>query len=428
MPTHLSNPPVIELDICSARRFILLRQGLWPAHQLQGKAGVLAFVRAAGSIQFDPINIAGRNPDLVLQSRVADFRPEMLDELLYQDRKLLDGWDKMASIYLTSDWPHFSFRRQALQQNPDPRRPSQEIIEHVLQQIAARGPLSSLDFEASEQVDWYWGPTKAVRAALEHLYNQRQLGIHHRVNNRRYFDLIKRLLPAELLAAPNPHANLEDYHDWHVLRRIGSLGLASNRSAEHWLGIHGLRTSRARQIVIKRLLAQGDLRLVRVNGLAWDLFLSSRDLPLLEQALESSSLPPRAALIAPLDNLMWDRALIAKLFDFDYTWEVYKPKDQRQYGYYVLPVLYGDHLIARAEPRLDKERGVLRLDGWWWQPGITPDPGMQAALQTALLAFSRYLRASGLDVAEALQKRADMGWLSSVQDALSQSTQPGEGR
>ncbi|MBN1668879.1 MAG: winged helix DNA-binding domain-containing protein, partial [Anaerolineales bacterium] len=176
MPTHQTEHQALEISKQTARRFLLLRQGLWPPRRLQGKTGVSEFIRNAGSIQFDPINIAGRNPDLVLQSRVADYRPEMLDELLYQDRELLDGWDKMASIYLADDWPHFAFRRQALLKNPDPRRPTQDVLEHVLAEIRQRGPLSSLDFEAAAQVDWYWGPTKAVRAALEHLYNQYHLG------------------------------------------------------------------------------------------------------------------------------------------------------------------------------------------------------------------------------------------------------------
>ena len=88
-----------------ARRFILARQGLWPPYELEGKSGVLSYIRRVGCIQFDPLNIVGRNPELVLQARVSDFRPAMLEELLYEDWKLLDGWDKNMSIYCVEDWP-----------------------------------------------------------------------------------------------------------------------------------------------------------------------------------------------------------------------------------------------------------------------------------------------------------------------------------
>src|SRR5512136_1978564 len=103
----------LHLTKAQARRFILTHQGLWPPSALQGKAGVLDFIRHVGSIQFDPLNIVGHNPELVLQARVADFRPAMLRELLYDERRLVDGWDKMVSIYAVEDWPYFVRQREA---------------------------------------------------------------------------------------------------------------------------------------------------------------------------------------------------------------------------------------------------------------------------------------------------------------------------
>ena len=109
--------PTMTLGKAQARRFLLAHHALWPPRQLEGKAGVMDYVRHVGCIQFDPINVVGCNPDLVLQSRVAGYRPVLLDELLYQDRQLVDGYDKVASIYLTADWPCFARRRAVMRRH-----------------------------------------------------------------------------------------------------------------------------------------------------------------------------------------------------------------------------------------------------------------------------------------------------------------------
>jgi uncharacterized protein YcaQ len=118
-----------------ARRFMFAHHGLYPPRQLKGKNGIKEYIRHVNSIQFDPINIVGRNPDLVLQSRIQDYRPSLLDELLYEDRQLLDGWDKMASIYLVEDLPFFFRRRDHLRNTENSRKPPQTVIDEVLAEV-----------------------------------------------------------------------------------------------------------------------------------------------------------------------------------------------------------------------------------------------------------------------------------------------------
>ena len=115
---------------------------------------------------------------------------------------------------------------------------------------------------------------------------------------------------------------------------------------------------------------------------------------LLDQVAGGNDAPPAATFIGPLDNLIWDRDLIRWLFDFDYTWEVYKPAAQRKYGHYVLPVLYGDRFIARVEPIFDRKARVLTLVNWWWEAAVAPDEVLVAALSECLAAFGRYLGAA----------------------------------
>ncbi len=227
----------IQISKKTARKFVLACQNLYPPRKLKGKKGALSFLNRVRSIQFDPINVVGRNPDLVLQSRVKDFNWCMLDELLYQDRKLVDNWDKMASLSLPEDWPYFSRHRSRMQDMFGvPSDVVMSLAPDVLKQIKQEGPQCSLDFKGKEKTDWAWGPTRVSRATLEGLFKMGHLGVHHRVNNRRYFDLIENLLESELIEDPDPNQTLEDYQSWHMLRRIGALGLAHPNAGEQWGG------------------------------------------------------------------------------------------------------------------------------------------------------------------------------------------------
>lgn len=396
MKTSLPSP-TLTISKADARRFLLAHQRLWPPKKLEGKAGVLEFIRHVGCIQFDPLNIVGTNPDLVLQSRVANYTPRLLDELLYTDRRLVDGFDKMASIYSVDDWPYFARRRLASRQmRGDSSHPSMQVAPAVLQAIRERGPLSSIDLDHGEQVDWFWGPTRQARACLETLHAMGQVVTHHRVGTRRVFDLAERVLPAPLLSAPDPNVTREDYEDWHVLRRVGGLGLSSPAAAEYWLGILDVK-SEARKAALTRLVGRGWLAAVAVKELprqTW--FVRAADLPTLKAVRTKRPPRPRAAIIAPLDNLMWDRNLLRWIFDFDYVWEVYKPARQRKYGYYVLPVVYGDRFVARFDPAFDKTTRELTIMDWWWEADVQPDKDMQTALGACLGDFARYLGAARL--------------------------------
>lgn len=403
MPKTALPPPSLHLSRAETRRFLLAHQRLWPPRSLAGKAGVLDFIRHIGCIQYDPVNLVGQNPELVLQARVADYTPALLAGLLYTDRRLLDGVDKQAAVYPVEDWPYFARQRaRALQWHGDPGSQPMAIADAVKSAIRERGPLCSADLEQDEAIQWWWGvPTRLGRASLEILYGMGELGVHHRVNTRRYFDLIERLLPADLLAAADPNASDEAYEDWHVTRRVGSLGLASPAMGEHWLGIGGMKAE-PRRVVLARLAAQGVLIPVAVEGVSQTpLFMRAADRPLLDADPAADGADPAAAFIGPLDNLIWDRDLIRWVFDFDYVWEVYKPAGQRKYGHYVLPVLYGDRFIARVEPIFDRKARVLTIVNWWWEAGVEPDEAMIAALAECTAAFGSYLGAGEIRLGEA---------------------------
>lgn len=403
------DPVTTQITKSQARRFLLTHQGLWPPYALQGKAGVLRFIHHVGSIQFDPLNIVGHNPELVLQARLADFRPAMLQELLYRQRQLVDGWDKMVSIYAVEDWPHFQRQREALRREMGGHAEQvAAVLPQVRQAILERGPLSSLDLQFGQVVDWWWGPTRLARVALETMCAGGELVIHHRVHTRKVYDLASRQIPAELWSSPDPNATEEEYHDWRVLRRIGGVGLLWGRSGDAWLAMSGIKT-RQREAALARLVEQGRTIAVGVEGVSSPFYLRSVDGAALERTLAAPD-PPQAAIIAPLDNLLWDRRLVAELFGFSYRWEVYKPVAERRHGYYVLPILYGDRFVARFEPGHDKRNAALVVKGWWWEAGVTPSLEMQAELRRCFARFRAYLGAESLRI-EPQAQEAGLEWL-----------------
>lgn len=389
-----------------ARRFILAHQGLWPPYELEGKPGVLDYIRRVGCIQFDPLNIVGHNPELVLQARVADFYPVMLQELLYKDRRLVDGWDKMMSIYCVQDWPYFQRRRESARRNPGKSPgPVESILPQVRRAIEEQGPLSSIDLDFDQTVDWSWAPTRLARAALESMHSWGELIVHHKVHTRKVYDFASRHIPQELLSAPDPNETEGQFHDWYVLRRIGSMGLIWAKSGGAWLGMLGIK-SQARKAALARLLEQDKIVRVDVEGINTPLYIRSQDAPTLDRSLNFDHALPRAAIIAPLDNLLWDRRFVEALFGFSYVWEVYKPAAERRYGYYVLPILYGDRFVARFDPGRDKKRGALIVKKWWWEPGVTPTQEMQAELICCFERFLNYLGANQLEI-----EQTGLDWL-----------------
>jgi uncharacterized protein YcaQ len=388
----------IQIPLAFARRFLLLHQGLLPPRALKGAAGVKSYLRRVGCIQFDPVNVVGRNPDLVLQARLKDYRPELLAGMLYRQRTLMDAWDKVSSICLTSEWPYFDRHRQRMLEHFWDKGKAEDILaKRIVEHIRSEGAYDPDGTHSKELVTWSWGrPARLERAALEILYAVGMVGIANRSGNRRIYDLTERLIPADILATPDPNASLEEYHDWHVLRRIGSLGLAQLVSGEYWLSIQYMKTPERRQS-LERLLASGRIREIKIRELPEKtLYMRACDLPELKRAHTPTPAAPQASFLPPLDNLLWDRRLLKDIFGFEYTWEVYKKAHLRTYGHYTLPVLYGELFVARFEPALDRKAGLFGIKGWWWEEGVRPTSVMKAALQACLDAFTDHLGAKRL--------------------------------
>jgi len=393
----------MQIGRATARRFLTIRHLLAPPRALPGSAeSVLAVVDRLGSLQFDPLGVAGRNHDLVLQARIAGYRRGLTDELLYGRRLLFEAYNKSLNLLPTAELPYYriSWKNSADGRAGRVVREQAALAEKVMAEITADGPKCSLDFEREAAIEWFWGPTTAVRAVLEAMSVTGQLGLARRDGNRRYYDLTERLFPADLLEVRIPER--EQLRHKMLSRHRGHGLLGSGGSGELWLGI-GKAPLRAE--LRRELLDRGEIVAVTVEGMRGERFVVGDELPLLAQAerdvaagVGGGGAAPGLSFIAPLDPLLWDRGALGPLYDFDYIWEVYTPAAKRRWGYYVLPILFGDRLVGRIEPRIDTASKAVRILGLAWEPGFDPlgTPGLVNALSDAINAYLTFAGAAAL--------------------------------
>ena len=389
----------------AARRFLVARSFLAPARSLTGGPdAVLEVFRKLGSIQFDPLAVAGRTHDLVLHARVADYEPGWCD-VLYERREIFEAYNKGLSLVPASEYPWF--RGTLSRSSPRLLADNAEVADRVLERIRAEGPMSSLDFERERgaTTDWFGVPTNTVRAVLEAFAVTGALGLARRDGNRRYYDLIERLLPADLLERELP---LREQMLHKLLSRYRAHGLLGVSGAGDVFG--GIGTAKpdprlpdypGRNALREELVELGELVPIEVEGVRGKRFVLREEVALLEAPPEP---PPSVAFLPPFDALVWDRALLGSLFEFDYVWELFVPPEKRRWGWYVLPIMFRDRLVGRIEPRIDRDSARVQVLDVWWENGFTPGraEGFVDAMRDALRAYLRFATASHLEWASHL--------------------------
>jgi hypothetical protein len=390
----------VKVTAEAARRFLVARHALAPARSLEGGPdAVLEVFRRLGSIQFDPLAVAGRTHDLVLHARVAGHDPVWCD-LLYERREIFEAYNKGLSLVPMGELPWFrvtSSRNasRVLAENAD-------VAGRVLERIRAEGPLSSLDFESERgaTTDWFGVPTNTVRAVLEAYAVTGVTGLARRDGNRRYYDVVERLLPADVLAREIP---LEEQLRHKLLSRYRAHGLLGVGGGGDIFG--GIGPAKpdprypeypGRTALREELVASGELVPVEVENVRGQRFVLRADVDLLERPPEP---PPSVAFLPPFDPLIWDRGILGSLFEFEYVWELFFPPAKRRWGWYVLPMLFRDRLVGRIEPRIDRDNGSVQVLGLWWEDGFAPRraEGFVDAMRDALRAYLRFADAARIE-------------------------------
>lgn len=342
------------------------------------------------SIQFDPIAPVGCNHDLVLQARASGYKIGDWQKLAYEDRLIYNGWDKMASLVPFEGWPLrryiYTVHRRAFEKKIF--EDHKDAVDLILKEIADRGPLMPKECEFQQwKEEWkgsWFGPS-VTKQTLRALWHSGLIMTAGRRNGQHVYDLTERVVPSHLLNQPLIEA--KDAIRELVLERYRAMGIVRPSAPPEVWSYSVLFYDKKE--AIEELARREEIVPVDVEGVkahATHDFLSLLDQPPLE---------PRVVFVAPLDQFMWDRKMIAHLFGFDYVWEIYVPEAKRRWGYYVLPVLFGDSLVARAE--FWCRAGVLEMRRWHFEPG-DPSPKFFSKLERSLGAFMNYCSATRIVV------------------------------
>lgn len=360
----------------------------------------------------------------MLWSRVEDYECAWLEQLCYQDRLFFD-YGTILMIYPGRDLPYF----QRIMQNFHDRfaagsSEAQDVHQHVLEAISRRGPLANRDFQNRTRIPGGFNMVKDTSSALYHLYLSGQVMTHCRRNFERVYDLTHNIaltVEDQSRAISNSSA-IKDHQDntqvsmaslseLFALKTIRDVGLATPAQWARRVSIMEHKRTSARQAVtrLESLVAAGKLTHVAINGEKEPYYMPAEDGVLLD-ALLQKDVPgcwqPRGvttleevSFLAPLDNVIWDRPRTQALFDFTYVWEVYKPAHTRRWGYYTLPILYGDQLVGRIAPRLDRKSQTLNIEGFWLESEVwAEDASFRAALRAGLQRFARFHKATRLNI------------------------------
>jgi uncharacterized protein YcaQ len=389
----------VKVTAAAARRFLVARQFLAPARSVSGgPEAVLEVFRRLGSIQFDPLSVAGRTHDLVLHARVADYDPAWCDQL-YERGAIFEAFNKGLSLVPAEE---FAWFRGAVSRRPQQTLDDNtEVAARVLERLRTEGPLSTGDFEIvrGRETDWFGMPANVVREVLDAYVVTGVVGLARREGNRRYYDLIERLLPADVLAQ-TPTLRERLLHK--LLSRYRAHGLLGVSGPDIFGGLGyakpdpRLPGSPGRTALRDELVERGDLVPVQVEGVRGHRFVLKEDVTLLEAPSEP---PPSVAFLPPFDALVWDRPLLRSLFGFEYVWELFLPPEKRRWGWYVLPILFRDRFVGRIEPRIDRAAGRVQVLDLWWENGFDGrrTEGFVDAMREALQAYLRFAGATALE-------------------------------
>ena len=400
------------------RQLAITTQRLVGQRPSSNAAGILEIVRDLGCLQLDPISAVARSHRLVLWSRIGNYDLAELDQLLWIDRALFEYWAHAASIVLTEDYP---IHRRLMQRYAtgeattarDQRfriwlTENESLRRHILGELRRNGPLPARAFEDKAQAEWHstgWTSGRNVSQMLDYLWTKGKIMVAGRSGIQKLWDLSERCLPDWTPRETWPHREVV-YRA--AQKSLKALGIATSKQIEQHF-IRGRYGDSAK--TLRDLEKAGRIERVQIaeEGSIWpgDWYIHIDAVPLLDQLIAGEFDASRTTLLSPFDNLICDRARTKRLFNFDFTIEIYVPAHKRQYGYYVLPILHGDRLIGRIDPQMNREQGQLTINAVYAEPDAPMTRTAARSIRSAIEDLATFLGANEI----AYGKRIPDGWL-----------------
>jgi uncharacterized protein YcaQ len=372
-------PVLREIALEAARRHAVRTQLFAARRRRASRDEIVACIERLGCVQIDSISVVDRSQRLVLASRCGRLPADTHDALLRGGR-VFEYWAHEACLLPTADYRYYRRDMRAegslhrwfgpiLAEHP-------ELADEVMAAARERGEISSRDFGGAGKGYWEWTPAKRV---LEALWSSGQLAIAGRNGMERRYALPERVLPDDVLGAPDP--SLEETRRFQVERAVRARGIASETRIGDYFRVRGGRGTLAP--AVEELVAAGVLERLRMSELGDAWLVPAEDA---ERAVAGDEKPTGAHLLSPFDNLLWDRFEAEHLFGFEHRLEIYKPAPTRIYGYYVLPLLDGPDVVGRIDMKADRKAGTLRALAVHWQKRPRP-----RALREALARLAHVL-------------------------------------
>jgi uncharacterized protein YcaQ len=340
---------MVTVSPADARHTLCTAHGFF--QQKKGIKGTLEVCRKQPCIQSDPIEVAGRNADLTLQSRVKDYRQEYLSQLLYKTRDLFEYHCKMLSILPMELYPVFAWLRNRLSKRHAPFFKEHEKETALILKMLEDGPVNSRDFKGWKKVSW-WGSTALSRVILERLWSSGKVMIHHRDGSVKYYALTEDVIPNNISGLPDETCVKEMVNTIVRASRI----VSPSRAPEQWYAVG--KTKKVREL-LKILEKEGSIFSINLDGFRGPVYA-----PVEDKKMWEDPAPPDTdyvRFLAPLDPLNWNRALFNAIYEMEYSWEVYKKAEDRKYGYYCLPVLFNGDYVGLIEPFYRKKEKILEV-------------------------------------------------------------------
>ncbi len=404
----------LQISPETARRLAITRQRLAGKQPNPDAESILSVVRDLGCLQIDPINVVARSHQLVVFSRVGPYDTAHLDALLWRDRKLFEYWAHCASIVLTDDFPiYHAMMRNYLKGDTDWDNRTRKWIQDnaslrrsILSKLKKKGALPSRAFEEDGigTKDWVstgWTSGRNVSRMLDFLWLSGAIMVAGRDGLQKLWDLSERVLPEW---TPRDKWRERDIVRHAVQRSLRALGVATPRQ----IGLHFIRGRYPDlQGVLRDLETESKIQRIEIgekgSALPGPWFIHTDDLPTLD-SLANGAWAPRTTLLSPFDNLICDRGRTKLLFDFDYTIEIYTPKIKRKFGYYVLPLLFGDRLVGRVDPIMDRPNNRLIVNAVYSEKSAPKSRAVGNAAEHAIESLAQFVRAKDIVFKKKLPK------------------------
>ena len=382
----MQNLTAVSLTPVQVRRVLLSAQGLAARPPCEATPDeVLGAIRRMHALQIDTINVVARSPYLVLWSRIGDFEPKLLDKLLSEHR-IFEHWSHAACFLDVADYP--VYRRMMLDRQLMAggrwyawMEANEPLVERVLQHLREHGAVRSADFERPKgQKGSGWWDWKDEKTALEMLVTRGDVMVTARRNFQRLYDLRERVLPA----GDDAHTpSTEEAHRYLALQAVRALGVGRADWARDYLRSLGIPIQAMRRR-LEALAAEGELVTVDVAGSPAPCYVHPDNIGLVEQAGDDALPLPSTAVLSPFDPIVRDRERALELFGFDYRIECYTPAAKRKYGYFSLPILHGDSLVGRLDPKAHRQSGVFEVKSVHLEPGVPVTGELVSGLRDTL--------------------------------------------